>query len=305
MNLINNYLRETSKHLPEEGREDILNELRSSLEEQVFDQAEANKREVSVEDEKAVLLKFGHPVRLAASYKRAQYLIGPALYPAYIQSLKIGMTISLSIQFVVGFIYSISSDWNTSFGFVVERIFDTAFWLVTVVTLVFMALEYSSEKLNWYSNWHPDSLSDKPTSSVDSSDMISNIITEGIFLLWWNGILVFVSDADLGQMILSPIWEPLFWPINLLVGVSFLLHVYLVLDGSWTRPLLCAELFSGISGVVFVCYLLLNRPLSVIHNVVDGNDSIWVEQLATGVLVVIVLVWLWDISKYLRMLRSM
>ena len=305
MNLINSYLSETSKHLPDESREDILDELRVSLEEQVFERAESNNREVRVEDEKAVLLEFGHPVRLAASYKRTQYLIGPELYPAYIQSLKIGLSISLAIQFVVALVSFMSTGWDMSFAFVVNRVISAIFWLVLVVTLVFVGLEYSGEKLHWYSEWHPDSLPREPTSSVDSGDMITNIISEGALLLWWNNILMFVSEQDLEQVSLSPVWDPLFWPINIILGISLLMHAYLMLSGGWTRVLLNLEILVGISSVALCAYLMLNRPLTSIQNTVNSNDWFWVENLTMSVLVFIVLVWLWDLFKYFKILSRM
>jgi len=304
VNLIENYLSETSRHLPEEGREDILSELRVSLEEQLNERAAAERREVSIEDEKSVLLPLGHPLKLAASYKRAQYLIGPELYPGYVYSLKIALIISFTIQLAIGLVTSAISDWNISIAELIGQLFDTGVMILTIVTLVFVALEYSSEKLSWYDDWDPSSLDGGPIHSVDTSDMFINIITEGVLLLWWNDLLRFGSEADGASILLSDTWNPLFWPVNIILGGLFLMHGYLIVQGYWNRTLLSLEVFSGLCGTGICVYLLLARPLIVIQSDVSSHP-VWAENVVVTVVVGVALVWLWDTIKYTRLLRRM
>ena len=60
MRLVENYLTQASQLLPKDLREDVVAELRTSLEEQVLDHATANNRAPGIDDEKAVLSEFGH-----------------------------------------------------------------------------------------------------------------------------------------------------------------------------------------------------------------------------------------------------
>ena len=305
MNLIENYLSETNKHLPENTRQDILSELRSSLEEQVNERASGENRAANLEDEKHVLKTLGHPVKFAASYKPDQYLIGPTLYPAFIYSIKIGFVVSVSIQLVLSLVLLTASNDSFSFGSVISHLIDSAIMVITIITLVFIVLEYSSEKLNWYDNWHPDSLAHGPTHSVNISDMIINLVVEGFLLLWWNNLLVFTSDSEPSQILLTDIWLPLLWPVNLIFGVLFLMHGYLVLRDRWTPWLLKAEIMLGISGLAICTYLLSNRPLIEIPMVENIARWSWVENLTVGIIVVVILVWVGDTIKYVRILRRM
>jgi len=305
MKLINNYLNETGRHLADECREDIISELRVSLEEQVNDLADAENRQSSVEDEKVVLLQMGHPVKLAASYKPAQYLIGPALFPAYVYSMKIGIVASLSVQLAIGLLLSAGLNWDLSIGSVFGRLFDTAVMVVTLFTLIFAALEYSSEKLNWYDDWNPDLLPSESTHSADKGDMVTNMVVEGFMLLWLNDVVRFVSDNDGFPVALSNNWAEIFWPLNIILGISFLIHAYLLLREQWTRSLLRIELGLGVSSLAVCCYLFLKRPLVVIAETESVSDWLWVENLGIGIIAFIALVWLWDIFKYGKILRGM
>ncbi|MED2149641.1 hypothetical protein P4V48_20275, partial [Bacillus thuringiensis] len=70
MNLIDIYVEEVAKRLPEKNREDIILELRSTIEDMLPD-------DYNEDDEKRVLEKLGSPVALANGYlDRPMHLIG-------------------------------------------------------------------------------------------------------------------------------------------------------------------------------------------------------------------------------------
>ena len=143
MRLVENYLTQASQLLPKNLREDIVAELRASLEEQVLDHAAADNRLPNVADEKAVLTDFGHPMKIAGSYLPQQYLIGPLLFPAYLYALKIILIVVLAINLVMVLAVSgVVSDWNISFFGLFWHLLDTAITVVVIVTLVFVAIEF-------------------------------------------------------------------------------------------------------------------------------------------------------------------
>jgi hypothetical protein len=86
MELIDRYINEVGRRLPQGKRDDICREIRSALD----DALEARSfGEPSESDVVAVLDEFGSPQSVAASYSGDKYLVGPELYPHFITTLKI------------------------------------------------------------------------------------------------------------------------------------------------------------------------------------------------------------------------
>lgn len=94
MNLIEVYIQEVAKRLPEKNREDITLELRSTIEDMLPD-------EYNEEDVKSVLEKLGSPVSLANGYlDRPMHLIGPRYFDVYTTLLKMIIPIAAVIALI-------------------------------------------------------------------------------------------------------------------------------------------------------------------------------------------------------------
>ena len=75
MNMINNYLDNFEKHLPEESREEIREEFEASLLGQIEDQESQLERPLNEQEQEDLLLKIGHPMKVAAGFLSNQQLI--------------------------------------------------------------------------------------------------------------------------------------------------------------------------------------------------------------------------------------
>ncbi|MFD6442258.1 hypothetical protein ACFWDG_21260, partial [Peribacillus sp. NPDC060186] len=94
MELIELYIQEVTRRLPEKSREDIALELHSTIEDMLPD-------DFSEQDVKAVLLKLGDPVTLASGYRdRPMHLIGPRYFDVYISLLKMILPIAAVISLI-------------------------------------------------------------------------------------------------------------------------------------------------------------------------------------------------------------
>ena len=94
MNLIEIYIQEVSRRLPEKMRKDIALELRSTIE----DMLPAHYNE---EDVKDVLNQLGNPAKLANAYKdQPMHLIGPRYFDVYVSLLKMIIPIAAVISFI-------------------------------------------------------------------------------------------------------------------------------------------------------------------------------------------------------------
>jgi hypothetical protein len=77
-NLIERYIHQVVRFLPPKDRAEIEAELRSLIQDQLEDRSPGAPSEAQVA---AVLAELGDPQKMAASYSRNQYLVGPDLYP--------------------------------------------------------------------------------------------------------------------------------------------------------------------------------------------------------------------------------
>ena len=107
MKLIDVYIQEVTRRLPEKNCEDIARELRSSIEDMLPDK-------YMEDDVKKVLAKMGNPSTLASAYlNRPSYLIGPRYFEVYMTILKMVlpiMTIIVLISFIAGKVADFNGD---------------------------------------------------------------------------------------------------------------------------------------------------------------------------------------------------
>jgi hypothetical protein len=100
MNLIERYIDEVGKNLPNKIRADIQTEIRSTLEDMLEDRAQAAGRPVDDDMIKDVIREYGAPDRVAAAYLPERYLIGPRFYPMFILIIKIVFSVLTVLELV-------------------------------------------------------------------------------------------------------------------------------------------------------------------------------------------------------------
>src|SRR5690625_3613965 len=149
MDLIEVYIQEVTRRLPEKMRDDIAMELRSNIEDMLPD-------DYSKEDVKRELEKLGNPSVLAAQYKdRPMHLIGPKFYDSYITIMKLVLPIVAIVVFVIFVIENMVSNIGTGtslpmifitlFGEAICVLLGSAIQVFFWVTITFMILERTVE----------------------------------------------------------------------------------------------------------------------------------------------------------------
>src|SRR5688572_5010350 len=110
MSLINRYIAEVGRHLPEKDRSDIEAEIRSMIE----DMLEERGHTSASADERAVtetLEQLGDPKLLAYKYAPPKrYLIGPEWYEGYIKILQRILFTAVPVVAVVRFVLTLTQD---------------------------------------------------------------------------------------------------------------------------------------------------------------------------------------------------
>ncbi|BDH61671.1 hypothetical protein MTP04_18010 [Lysinibacillus sp. PLM2] len=258
MDLINIYIQEVTRRLPEKNREDIALELRSTIEDML-------PNDYNEEDVYAVLEKLGNPVALANGYRdQPTHLIGPRYFDIYITLLKLILPIVIVISLISMFIEYLTGITEEEalinviidvFSFGVWKIIETGIHVFFWLTVVFAILERTDTDKGAQpltislEKWTPDDL--KNVTYIPKKKAISKVEIFGS-LLWtaiWGtvyfnanhlmgvyegggGRLEFVTPA-LNQGVLVQ-----YWPLILIsIGFEIALAIYKLMKRQWTKTL--------------------------------------------------------------------
>ena len=303
MKLIDLYIQEVTRRLPEKSRKDIALELRSTIEDMLPD-------EYTEQDVKAVLEKMGNPATLASGYRdRPQHLIGPRYFDMYKTVLKMGLPISMIITFI-GFVASQVAGFNGEGAILNIVITILSKGLVTALytglqvffwtTLSFALVERidsskDQEPLMFcMKKWTPDDLKDIPY--MQKERMISK--AEVFVGLFWTAIwstVYFYADhlvgvyqgGSEGLVFVTPLFNQQvlqsFWPfVVIIIALEVLLALYKLFIGKWTMKmslfnLLLQILCTGVF-IVMINNATLFHPDFLIF-IGKGFEDIWDGRL--------------------------
>ncbi|MEW9109566.1 MAG: hypothetical protein AB2374_09460 [Cytobacillus gottheilii] len=281
-NLIEIYIQEVTRRLPEKNRSDIALELRSTIEDMLPD-------EYKEEDVKAVLEKLGNPVALAGGYRdQPMYLIGPRYYDLYISLLKMILPIAVVVSFismVASYFIQYNGDENivniivtlTTKGIItlLEVGVQVFFWL-TIVFAVIERTDKSKETdpiTNSMTKWTAEDL--KAVTYIPKKKAISKSEVFGSFI--WIAIWVsFYFNADhllgiyenngSGLEFVQPVFHQDilmgYWPIVVAVIVlEVALAFYKYVKGQWTNRMAILNLIVEAAATIVLLILFIDPKL--------------------------------------------
>ena len=257
MTLIELYLDEIRRQLPPKNREDILNEIRSTLMDTLEDRRETMGEAPDEETTKAVLKEFGAPREVARQYGAQTYLIGPHFFPTYLQVLKIVLIVmgALNIFGLLIAVISQSGFEPTLFETILEIVTSFLASLFTafgVVTLSFAVIERAMPeeiKIKVDQTWSPDDLlKDAEQEAVSLTGQAIEITLGLVFITLLNFFLdrigiYYLSDSG---WVSAPILNESFmryipW-ITATAVFDILLNLALIRKGVWDKGASIAKL---------------------------------------------------------------
>jgi hypothetical protein len=98
MDMLETYLDAVAAQLPRDAADDIVAELRDTLLSQFEEREEGLGRPLTDEEREEVLRAMGHPLVVAARYRKGpQMLIGPELFPYWLFAVKAGLLIMAAV----------------------------------------------------------------------------------------------------------------------------------------------------------------------------------------------------------------
>ena len=216
MNLIDIYIYEVTKWLPEKTKEEIAEELKGNI----LDMLPENYNE---EDIKNVLTSLGNPRILAANYSgNKRYIIGPVFYDSYIRFLLIAMSAMVGIVFLGHLIGGITdfSNYPSVITFFIDIFTDSivgiiqgVFQVFTWVTLTFIFLDkmaHSTDRIPLVKpKWTTDQLTRRTAQKQKYQIPKSEAIFGFIWTIVWILVLLFAQhllgwyETENGKLVLK------------------------------------------------------------------------------------------------------
>ncbi|WP_330502693.1 hypothetical protein V2I71_13000 [Peribacillus frigoritolerans] len=257
MELIELYIQEVTRRLPEKNRADIALELQSTIEDML-------PEDHTEQDVKAVLLKLGDPVTLASGYRdRPMHLIGPRYYDVYISLLKMILPIAAVISLIALVGDNPFRDTGNTvmeailkiIGKGISSIISTGIQVFFWLTLSFAILERldtskdQSPLTKDLKPWTPENLKDIPNISkkkaVPMIEVFASLLGLSVFAALYfnaanllgvyekrNGSLIFVTPS-FNQDVLNSYWLL----VSCVIIIGMLLTIYKLFLGRWTLKL--------------------------------------------------------------------
>ena len=305
MNLIEIYIQEVTRRLPEKNRADIALELKSTIE----DMLPEGYTEKNVE---TVLEKMGSPAALAEGYRdRSLYLIGPRYFDAYISLLKMSLPIAAIISLIVLVAENIigfdqhTSALNMIILLVAEGIWGTiavgmqVFFWMTVIFAIIERISKSDDATPLtphLSAWKVEDLKDSPLiprkKAIPKYEVFGGLIWTAIWATVYfyadHLVGIYKSGPDGLEFVVPALNESVlvsYWPIILLiVCLEVSLSISKLIKRQWTKGLAwfntLLQLLIAITFVVIMINPNLFHPdfieqLANMFQLPEGRMEMW------------------------------
>lgn len=251
MDMLDKYLAAVAAQLPVDQREDIIAELKDLILSRFEAREEELGRDLTDEEREAILREVGHPLVVAARYRKGpDSLVGPELFPYWLFAAKAGLLIVAAVAGLSLLVGAISDpgDIPQAFGQAVQKFISGGVTIIGVITLIAAVMEHYAIRPKWMTEWRVrdlESFGIADTSKWSAalglngsasplkvrvgvvrsgakpwpgSDFAFSFVATGLFVLWWVGMLHFpVGVIDLwgvpAEVKPAPIWMQLYWPI--------------------------------------------------------------------------------------------
>ncbi|MBT2686741.1 hypothetical protein J7I93_00940 [Bacillus sp. ISL-47] len=282
MNLIEIYIQEVIRRLPEKSRADIALELRSTIEDMLPD-------EHNDEDIKDVLKKLGNPAALASGYRdQPMHLIGPRYFDVYVSLLKMIFPIaaaialiSIAAELIIGFsgeetvMNLVLHLMGEGIWRVIEVGIQTFFWL-TVVFAIMERVDKGKEQQPLSASlkpWTPEDLKNIPyipkKKAIAKFEVSGSLMWTAIWATFYfyadRLIGIYEGDRDGLDFVVAALNQEVllgFWPIVvLIIALEVGLALYKLIQGQWTKKMAIYNTFLEVMATVVFIVILLTPNL--------------------------------------------
>ena len=273
MALLDRYLKDVSLWLPRRQAADIVAEVRADIQAEMDDRRESQGRALTVEEEEAILTRWGHPMLVASRYQTQEPLIGPALLPTYYFVLKMVSLLYLLpwLLFWLG-LQIVAHSVPSLMPLVVQ-----ALVLFALITVGFAVIDRTQRRERKFETWTARELT-TPGKSRDwrdksRSSALFDLVIDIAVLSWWLGLasgpaFLRLDEPALRLTVPSAHW-PVYWSVLTLLLASIGMALADLLHPRWTTRRLGLQIgmdvTAAIVGVVLMTYSIVQ--------VIPGADT--------------------------------
>jgi hypothetical protein len=277
--------------LPREQKQDILAELSDDIRSQVEETESELGRPLNTTELEAILSRWGHPAAVAQRYlPGSRHLIGPVLFPVYLQVLKIVALVYLLPWLLVWagltlFAGELRAGTSFSGGL-------TSFWLmalhvVAVVTVLFALVERRWASPTRWATWKArELLESRPRDArqIPRSDSVVDLVSTLVFAWLWLKLLGTPAVHDgleqTFRITLAPLSPIFYWPILLFLLAGAGMASVNLIRPWWTRRRLRVRMVVETLGLLIVGLVAAAGPLVEVTAANPGADALGVARWA-------------------------
>ncbi|HEY46351.1 MAG TPA: hypothetical protein G4O14_06165 [Anaerolineae bacterium] len=272
--LIERYVVAVGRQLPRRMRSDVEDELRSSLQDMLEDRGRALDRTTNEELMIEILREIDPPSKMAARYTGTSHLIGPRLYPSFLQASWILLVI-LSVMYIIGLLMSLSEIGSghvfTVIGEMLRSLIPSTLGTIGLLVVIFalldrviMKVDKSEEK-----GWDPRKLPVvRAPNIVRTTGAVVQIVFAVAFMVVINffpqliGISYYTEGGWQHISALTPAFSSYLLPLNLLLGLDILLNLVLLRQGEWSPMTRWAKVGLSLFGIAILIAMISGSPVA-------------------------------------------
>ena len=240
MELVDRYLQSVKLMLPKKQQDDVIRELSDEILSQIEEKEAALGRPLTEDEQAALLKQLGHPMLLAARYRKQRYLIEPSIFAIYWMVLRLVLLVTLFGMSVAAMtVAATGQGLGKALGILIQYPF-AALSVFAWVTLVFVVLDIVQVKFNFYGKWDPRTLPKltKKDSKHSTLESVASLVFGALFGIWWlvglkHQFLIF--GPGVAAVHFGPVWQTIYPLFVVLVVADLIRHTIDLARPNWER----------------------------------------------------------------------
>jgi serine phosphatase RsbU (regulator of sigma subunit) len=160
--LLERYLQAVRLFVPRRQHEDIVAEVSTDLATRMEDLQKEIGRPLTDEERVDVVRRNGHPVAVAGQYRGHERLIGPRMFPVYVNTLIAGLGITILVTLVLGLFPAVTDGRRPALLDILAEFPVRGLMMFAGTTLVFAAAE------RWQSHRRSDALASRERADAQA-----------------------------------------------------------------------------------------------------------------------------------------
>ncbi len=216
MILLDRYLRTLQLFLPKAQRNDIIRELSEEIETDMAERERELGRSLNLDEEAAIIGKYGHPLLAATRYQRQRHLIGPLVFPYYWLLLRVVLALIITGHVIGGSVLLANGAGWPEIGALGERLVQTSLkvlgWLTLLAAIADLWLMRSGVLERWNARtlmFSQKALEVQPpvrsrivpavrVTTPSNTPSVSRFVVQATLSIWWLLALKFPTLLFLG-----------------------------------------------------------------------------------------------------------